>query len=165
MFLYTMLLFVLVRFVIAMTGHVQWRNFRLNISGRKVRFNNNLFGNNYIDSKVLFAARFNALPNISLINYIDSSKAYALIMENFGNEVTAVYQYNTFDYNESKTLFNRTIFVLRNKRIIELGYDYAEILYTGRDYAWANILLSDLANFRVNIKTKVIGFAHSGVMN
>ena len=84
-----------------------------------------------------------------------------MILEKFKNEITTVHQYNTFDYNESKVLFNMTIFVLRNKRIIELGYDYAEILFTAKDYNWADALLSDLADFRVIDRRKVMGFVNS----
>ena len=100
-----------------------------------------------------------------LIRHIDTSKAYELIIETFGKEIPAVHQFNTFDYNEKKALFNLTIFVLKNKRIIELGYDYAEILYTGKHCKWADDLLSSLANFRVTERTKVIGFVNSELMN
>jgi hypothetical protein len=165
MYLYIMFLFLLLRLIIWILSNINWRAFKLNPFNRKIRNINSLFKNNFIDSKVLFATRFNALANISLIQQIDPSKAYALVMENFGNEITAVHQYNTFDYNEDKVLFNMTIFVLTNERIIELGYNYAEILYTGKDYNWANALLSDLANFRVTDRTKVIGFVNSEVMN
>jgi hypothetical protein len=165
MFMYIMFLFLLMRFAIWIISNINWRALKLNLFNRRISAINGLFINNFINSQVLFATKFNALANISLIKQIDSSKAYALVMEKFGNEITAIYQYNTFDYNENKTLFNVTILVLKNKRIIELGYDYAEILCTGKNYNWANALLSDLANFRVTERKKVIGFVKSEVMN
>jgi hypothetical protein len=165
MYLYVMFLFLLMRFIIWMLSNINWRFFKLNFFTRRIRNINSLFENNFIDPKVLFATRFKALANISLIKHIDTSKAYAMIMENFRNEITAVHQFNTFDYNEKKVLFNLTIFVLKNKRIIELGYDYAQILYTGNHYKWADALLSNLANFKVTERTKVIGFVNSELMN
>jgi hypothetical protein len=165
MFIYVMFICLLMRLIIWIVSNINRRVFKLNFFTRSIRNVNRLFENNFIDAQVLFATRFNALANISLIQHIDTSRAYTLIMENFGNEMTAVHQYNTFDYDKGKALFNVTIFVLRNKRIIELGYSYAEILYTGKDYNWANALLSDLANFRVTARTKVIGFVNSEVMN
>ena len=165
MYLYIMFLWLLARLIIWIISNVNWRAYRLNFFTRRLANINGLVTNNFINSHILFATKFNTLANISLIKYIDSSKAYALIMDSFGNDITAIHQYNTFDYNESKVLFNMTIFVFRNERIIELGYDYAEILYTGKDYNWANALLSDLANFRVTERTKVIGFANSEVLN
>jgi len=153
------------RFIIWVLSKINWRFFKLNFFTRRILNINCLFENNFIDSKVLFATRFKALANISLIKHIDTSKAYALVMENFGNEITAIHQFNTFDYDEKKVMFNLTIFVLKNKRIIELGYDYAEILYTGNHYKWANALLSNLADFRVTDRIKVIGFVNSELMN
>ena len=165
MYLYVMFLWLLARLIIWIISNVNWRAFKLNFLTRRIININGLFTNNFINSHVLFATNFNTLADICLIKYIDISKAYALIMEGFGNDIVAIHRYNTFDYNESKVMFNMTIFVFRNERIIELGYDYAEILYTGKDYTWANALLGDLANFRVEDRTKVIGFVNSEVLN
>ncbi|HUS02250.1 MAG TPA: hypothetical protein VMY77_11015 [Chitinophagaceae bacterium] len=119
---------------------------------------NGLFVNNYIDSKVFFVSRFKALANISFIRDVDVTKAYAFIMENFAAEVVEVYQYSSFDYAENKALFIMTIFVLRDNRMIELGYDYAEVLFTNDHYSWANELLASLSNCRMAERTKVMGF-------
>jgi hypothetical protein len=127
-------------------------------SKNRIRYVNGLFVNNYIDSKVFFVSRFKTLANISFIRDIDVTKAYALIMESFGADVTEVYQYSSFDYAENKVLFMMTIFVLRDKRIIELGYDYAEVLFTNDHYSWANDLLASLSDCRMAERTKVMGF-------
>lgn len=127
-------------------------------SKNRIRYVNGLFVNNYIDSKVFFMSRFKTLANISFIRDIDITKAYAIIMENFSDEVIDVYQYSSFDYAENKALFIVTIFVLRDKRMIELGYDYAEVLFTNDHYRWSNDLLASLANCRMAERTKVVGF-------
>ena len=165
MYLFTIVLVLVVRLIIWWPGKINWRALKLNFFNRRIAGITGLFENNFINAKAWFVTKFNALPNIGLIKDIDTCKAYALIMANFENEITAVYQYNTFVYNENSALFIITIFVLKNKRIIQLGYDYAEILYTGRHYKWTNDLLGDLANFRITGRTKVVGFANAEVMN
>ena len=86
-------------------------------------------------------------------------------MENFAKEITEVYQYSSFDYGENKTLFNVTIFVLTNNRIVEVGFDYVEILYKSNHYDWAGNLLAQLAQCKIAERTKVIGFARSEIWN
>ena len=127
-------------------------------SKNRIRYVNGLFVNYYIDSKVFFVSRFKTLPSITLIKDIDVTKAYAMIMDSFAGEVIEVYQYSSFDYTENKALFNMTIFVLTGNRMIELGYDYAEVLFTNDHYSWANALLASLANCRMAERTKVLGF-------
>lgn len=138
---------------------------KLKVFKRKIRNIDIVIRNNFIDSQVLFATKFKALANVSVMKEIDSTKAYALVKKEFDNEITAVYQYNTFDYRESKALFNVTVFVLSNERIIELGYDYAVVLYTGRNYSWTTNLLAELATCRVAARTTVIGFANAESKN
>ena len=132
---------------------------------KTTKYINGLFVNNFIDSKVLFVTRFRALANIGIIRFTDSTKAYALIMENFAKEITEVYQYSSFDYAENKTLFNVTIFVLKYNRIVEVGFDYVEILYKSNHYDWAGNLLAQLAQCKIAERTKVIGFARSEIWN
>ena len=165
MFLYTMLAFVIVRFLVFIIGKIKMPFLRLNVFKRRICNIDVLIRNNFIDSQVLFATKFKALANVSVMKEIDSTKAYALVKKKFDNEITAVYQYNTFDYSESKALFNVTIFVLSDERIIELGYDYAVVLYTGRNYSWTTNLLAELATCRAAARTTVIGFANAEVMN
>ena len=127
-------------------------------SKNRIRYVNGLFVNNYIDSKVFFVSRFKTLANISFIRDIDATKAYALIMETFAGELLDVYQYSSFDYAENKALFNMTIFVLKDRRMIELGDGYAEVLFTDSHYTWANEVLTGLANCRIAERTRVMGF-------
>lgn len=165
MFLYVMLAFVIIKFVILIVSNIKIPTFKLNLFNRKIRNSDRLIRNNFIDSQVLFATKFNALANVSLIKEIDPTKAYAVVKKNFANEVKAVYQYDTFDYNENEALFNVTIFVLKNEKVIEIGSDYAVLLYTLDGYTWANNLLAEFAACRIAARTKVIGFANVQAMN
>src|SRR5664279_4574504 len=134
MFLYIMLAYIIVRLVILLVRNLKIPALKLNLFKRRIRNIDVLIRNNFIDTQVLFVTKFNALANVSVMKEIDSTKAYAFVTKKFANEITAVYQYNTFDYTKNKVLFTVTIFVLRNGRIIELGYDYAVLLYIGKDY-------------------------------
>ena len=165
MFLYVMLAYVIIRFVILIVNNVKVPAFKLGLFKRRIRNVDVLIRNNFIDSQVLFITKFNALANVGAIKEVDPTKAYAVVKKNFADEITAVYQYNTFDYNENEALFNVTIFVLKNKKIIEIGSDYAVLLNTLDDYTWAKSLLAEFAICRVAARTKVIGFANVQAMN
>jgi hypothetical protein len=165
MFIYIMLAYIIVRLVNLLVRNLKIPALKLNLFNRGIRNIDVLIRNNFIDTQVLFATKFKALANVSVMKEINSTKAYAFVKKKFENEITAVYQYNTFDYSESKALFNVTIFVLSDERIIELGYDYAVVLYTGRNYSWTTNLLAELATCRAAARTTVIGFANADAMN
>jgi hypothetical protein len=130
-----------------------------------------LFVNNFIDSKVLFLQRFKEVPSVGVVTHIDSTRAYAFLSERLGQQVVNVHQLNMFDHNEQDCYFTMTIFELANKRMIELGNGYAEVLYTRHQYEWAMALLKDLATCKVEIEAvevkapTVVGFARAFDMN
>ena len=165
MFLYIMLAIIIVRLFILLVSNLKVPALKLNLFKRRIRNIDILIRNYFIDTHVLFATKFNALANVSVMKELDTTKVYSFVKKNFANEITAVYQYNTYDYDKSKVLFNVTIFVMKNERIIELGYDYAVCLYTSKNYLWATNLFAELVAFRIAERTKVIGFANTQVMN
>lgn len=138
---------------------------------RRTRYVAGLFTNNFIDSSVLFVTRFKTLPSVSAITQIDVTKAYAFITEKLKDQITCLYQANMFDHNEGKTYFNMSIIELKNKRIIELGTGYVEVIYTNAYYDWVQVLLSELAMFRIETKAVeekapiIVGFARAMEMN
>ena len=119
----------------------------------------------------MFVTRFNQLPSIAVIIQIDVSKAYKLITEQLREQVIQIHQFNMFDHNEQKCYFTVTLFELSNNRIIELGSDYAEVLYTAAQYDWMAMLLKDLSACKAEIEitetktAQVIGFARAAEMN
>jgi hypothetical protein len=144
---------------------VNWAALRPAIFKPRIKNISYLFENNFIEPKVLFATKFNALANISLIKNIDTASGHSYVTENFANSIMAIYQYSTYDHDRARSLFNMTIFVLKNNRMIVLGYDYAEVLYTGKDYDWSDSVMSNLAGFKLPARTKVIGFVKAEVLN
>lgn len=165
MFLYTFFAWLIVRLLIAIAGSSKSGVSKLKSFKMRTTYRNGLFVNSFIDSKALFVTRFKRLANIGIIRYTDSTKAYAMIMEKFSGEIEEAYHYSSFSYDENRALFYATIFVLKDKKIVEIGFDYTVLLYTSKHYSWATTLLEDLANCRVEERTKILGFARPEVMN
>jgi hypothetical protein len=146
------------------------RRYKMNLRFRRnINSFNMLFNGHYIDVKALYILRTGNIPCISFIGEIDVTKAFAYIKENFGADVKQTYQHSYFDHDNRKTYFNNTIFIMSNKRMIELGNNYCHLLYEVDDYDWACDLLEALADFRnvagTTSATQVIGFARQAEMN
>ncbi|HET6766354.1 MAG TPA: hypothetical protein VFH08_03110 [Chitinophagaceae bacterium] len=125
-----------------------------------------LFLGHYVDPKVFFTVQFNKIPCISFIGEMDVGKAFDFIQNTYVNQVVGFYQHNYFDHDERDFFSNNTLFVLKNKRMIELGNNYCQVLYTTAHYDWGQTMIKELSVFHVTGDvTKVIGFARSNGMN
>ena len=131
---------------------------------RKIKNVIGLFNGYFIEVKVLYALEFDAVSCVSFIGEINTTKAFALINEKLKDDIVTVYQHSYFDHNKKKMLFNNTIFVLTNKRMIELGNNWCQFLHTPDQHTWANTLIKELSAFRVN-NENAIGFARQTVVN
>ena len=89
-----------------------------------------LFLGHYVDPKVFYTVQFNKVPCISFIGELDAGKAFDFIQSTYRNELTGIYQHNYFDHDKRDFFFNNTLFVLKNKILIELGSNYCQVLYT-----------------------------------
>jgi len=139
---------------------------------KRLNANAGLFNGHFIDSKTLYVLRFNSIPCVTFISEMDVTKVFAYVNETFKAVIVAVYQHNYFDHNDRKVYFNNSIFVLQDRRMIEVADNYCQVLYTADDYVFAKQLISDLAQFRMerNITpafrhTAVVGFAREAEMN
>ena len=124
-----------------------------------------LFNGYFIEVKALYALEFDAVSCVSFIGEVDTTKAFALINEKLKNEIVSVYQHSYFDHNGKKMFFNNTIFILKNKRMIELGNNWCQFLHTTEQHGWANALIEELSQFRIVNKEPAIGFARQAVAN
>jgi hypothetical protein len=61
--------------------------------------------------------------------------------------------------------FNNTIFILTNKRMIELGNNWCQILHTPHQHAWANALIKEMSKYKMENKEPAIGFARQTAAN
>lgn len=137
-----------------------------NLFNRDLSKVNTLFLGHYLDPKVFYTAQFNKVPCISFIGELDAGKTFDFIQNTYRSQVKAIYQHNYFDHDKRDFFFNNTLFVLRNKRMIELGNNYCQVLHTKDQYSWGQTMIKELSVFHVTVdENKVIGFARSTNMN
>ncbi len=109
---------------------------------------NNFFESNYIEVKAFYVKEFNETPCISYIGDLDTGKAFSYIDAGNAGEVLAIYQRNFYNWQKNHQEFSKTIFKIENKILIELGDDYAEILFNKKDYAFANSLVKEFSTYK-----------------
>jgi hypothetical protein len=138
----------------------------LKMLNRKWRKVNGLFAGHYIDAKVFYTMSFDEVPCIGFIGDVDTSKAFRYMNENYHGQVTAIYQHNYFDHDKQSVFFNNTLFVLSDKRLIELGNNYCHVLHTNIQYDWANAVIKDFAGMKMGqANNQSIGFVRNNAMN
>ncbi len=100
-----------------------------------------LFDNNYIEVKTFYVREYNATPCISFINNLDTVKVFEYINNGNAGRVLKTYQRNYYSWQHKQQEFSYTVFKLENKVMIEVGNEYAEILFGNNNYAYANDLM------------------------
>ena len=139
-----------------------------NLFNRRISNIQALFQGHYLDVKVFYTIEFNGIPAVSFIGDLDGSKAFKYIHDRFRYEITGIFQHNYYDHDKKDILFNNTVFVLKDKRMIELAGNYCHVLHTIRQYNWAHDVSKELAAFKMEVatnETKVVGFARNNNMN
>jgi hypothetical protein len=128
-----------------------------------------LYHGHYVDVKVLYTLQFKLVPAIVFIGELDGTRAFRYLNGRFQYQATAIYQHNYFDHEKKEILFNNTLFVFKDKRMIELAGSHCHVLHTVKQYKWACELVTELAQFRLETAAvsdvRVIGFARSNTMN
>jgi hypothetical protein len=137
---------------------------------RRIKNVQPLFSGHYIDAKALYVLYFDKIPCVCFIGSIDANAACDYIREGLSNEVIAVYQHTYFDHDKQEILFNNTLFVLTNNRIIEVAIGYVHVMYEPNRLSEVTELMKALAEFKTvaaipTYQTKVVGFARESEMN
>ncbi len=107
-----------------------------------------IFENNYLEVKAFYVKEYNTTPCISFINNLDVTKAYAYINSGFAGKVQAIYQRNYYSWHHKRQEFSTTVFKLNNKVMIELGDEYAEVLFGNNNYDYANKLMELFSTYK-----------------
>jgi ATPase family associated with various cellular activities (AAA) len=107
-----------------------------------------IFESNYIEVKAFYVKEYNATPCISFINNLDVTKAYEYINSGLAGKVLAIYQRNYYSWQYKRQEFSTTVFKLGNKVMIELGDEYAEILFSNNNYEYANRLMQVFSGYK-----------------
>lgn len=136
---------------------------------RKIKDINALFASHYVDPKAMYAMLFDKVPCVMFISETDGTKVYDHIQKKLRHQLVKLYQHNYHDYDKNELLFNNSVFVLTNDRIIEVTGSYVHVLHTPSQYNWAGGLIKELAEYRIKPAPtedkRVIGFARSNAMN
>ncbi len=117
-----------------------------NLTGKRTA---NIFEHNYLDSRAFYLYRFKTVPCATIVDDVDVTKAFQYIQQNYGNSIQDIYQSCYYNRQNNKQEFNKTVFVLNNKVIIELASCYVRILYPGHNYGVADRLLKVLSEFKM----------------
>lgn len=130
--------------------------------------NSAFFETNYIEVKSFYVREYNTTPCISFINNVDTGKIYKYINEGFAGKVLAVFQRNYYSWQHERIEFTTTIFKLENQVMIELGDEYAEILFGKTNYEYANELVKQFSTHKapqkeVDFEINVITHTNDGL--
>jgi len=110
--------------------------------------NASVFETNYIEVKAFYVREFKATPCINFINNLDTAKVYSYINKGFAGKVLAVYQRNYYSWQRSRQEFTCTIFKLEGQVMIEVGDEYAEILFGVNNKTYANELVQLFSTYK-----------------
>ncbi|MDB5280486.1 MAG: family ATPase [Ferruginibacter sp.] len=112
------------------------------------------FDHQYIESKAFFTYQFRKVPTVVYIDEVDVAKAFEYINSELKSLQVNIYQSCDYSHERNRQEFTRTIFVLNNNVIIELGTDYAEVLHLPNDLVFSAALVNKLAAFKMPEKKK-----------
>jgi ATPase family associated with various cellular activities (AAA) len=106
------------------------------------------FDNSYIEVKHFFVQLFSETPCISYIDHLDAKQVFGFLQDGYAGRVIKIYQRNYFDWQDNGLKFSMTIFHLENNVLVELGHDYAEIVFCANRFGYANGLVEKLKAFK-----------------
>lgn len=115
----------------------------------KRKSNISFFKHEYIESKGFYAYLFNKVPVVSFISDVDITAAYTFISNNRKADIVNIYQHLNYNRKEGRQEFSRTFFEMKNNMLIELGNNYAEVLYNPGSYDEAGDLVTALSQMKM----------------
>ena len=137
-----------------------WRLFR-----RKINDTVGLFNGHFLEAKAFYALEFDAVSCVTFIGDIDCGKAFAYINDALRADIVCTYQHSYYDHAEKQMFFNNTLFVLSNRRMIELGNNWCQVLHTPKQHGWANLIIEQLVPYKMANAEPVIGFTRQAAVN
>ncbi len=94
-----------------------------------VKYNTNVFSDDFIDAKNLYLQQFGTLPNVTYIGNIDGEKACDMFAKTYGYLISYIYTYSAFYDNKTKRNFDETILILNNGCIVNFDVYYCYVFY------------------------------------
>lgn len=111
-----------------------------NLFSQKVINANNVFDDNFLDTKILYLYCFNELPSLNFINHIDGEKTFKLFREKHAGMISKVHKYRWYKPKQKQYNFDKTVVILTNNCVLEFDDDYCEILHDGKQDAFVEEL-------------------------
>lgn len=109
---------------------------------------NNVFDKRYLDIKILYLYYFNTLPSLSFISQVEGEKAYPVFAEKYKDQIVRSHQYRWYERKKKRYQFDKTIIVLKNRCLLELDEDYAQILHDGNQAGFIDEITRLLLQFK-----------------
>jgi hypothetical protein len=107
------------------------------------------FEHHYIESKAFYFYLFRKAPCMTFANNIDGSKAFKYIDRNYKHDIVDIYQSCHLNREAGIQEFNKTLFVLKDKLLVELHGGFVRILYQESRYQFVDALLKKLSEFQL----------------
>ncbi|HUR09867.1 MAG TPA: AAA family ATPase [Flavitalea sp.] len=143
-------MFIIIAILIISTAISLWEKIRKR--RRHIRNRMTLLGNHYLDSKALYLELFRIIPNSTFVGDLDVSAAYKHIRDKYGTLIADIYQSCSLNRDKGEQQFDKTIFVLSNKMIIELAPRYAIVLFPKGGYQFVDLMVKEFALYKVEEK-------------
>ena len=119
-----------------------------NLFSQKVISANNVFDDNFLDTKILYLYCFNELPSLNFINQVDGEKVFELFKEKYAGIINKVHKYRWYQKKQKQYNFDKTVVILNNKCVLEFDDDYCEILHDGKQDAFVEELTAMANRFK-----------------
>src|SRR5579871_753389 len=144
--LYFLLAVIFVRIIIEIIPHLRcdFKNAWLQMKQKFRRHKDvRLFDEYFIEPKAFYLKEFGSIPCVHYIGLIDVNKVFQLIKSGEYGKVQDVYQRNYYNWQMERIEFSKTLFKLKNKVIVRLGEDWADIYSSPKHYDLANRMLNE----------------------
>ncbi len=116
---------------------------------QKVINMNNVFGDHFLDTKILYLYCFNSLPCVNYINQVDGEKVFATFRERYADQISKVLSYSWYKRKKKHYQFDRTIVVMKQNCIVEFDDQFCEILHDGENETFIQELTNLCGSFKV----------------
>lgn len=114
----------------------------------------NLFAHDYVESRAFYMHLYNRVPVVSFIHGVDVTAAYKHIKDRYKYNIVNIYQNLRYNRELKQQEFTRTFFELNNRMLVELGTDYAEVLYDTGQYDEVTEIVTALAEMKMPEKKR-----------
>ncbi|RYD90701.1 MAG: AAA family ATPase, partial [Sphingobacteriales bacterium] len=118
-----------------------------NIFDQKTVSINEALGDFFPDSRAFYLAHFGRIPSRHFISGVAGDKLVQAFREAFGAGIVDTYQNQWYDAKRKRYEREKTLFVLSNKCIVEIGH-YCEILHSGTEDAFVAACTKLAGKFR-----------------